>query len=549
MRRPVRSGRADATRPSGPLPAERVARVLEEVAAASPETVPGHVARRVVRRIRREAGCSRADYRELWARPRAAFGPFDELPETLKDALRAAVSRETEERRFRVGPRLHRVARGSVFRLGGELARAGRRIRSRGGPGKKAGRAVYLCGRGICWLCEQAGRVWLDATRFTPLAEVSPLHALWKWAGVDPMRAAIDYVRGVPCDPTLGPVFRSPRRNVEAWMMVGLDLLPSDGDLYYVETNLNPGFMMDRSDIHPDRDPIVETVVDHARSRGLRRLVVFPSSITSITRKLEGIWRRQTRAAGIELEVRDDPRVRSPYRRGVHPDLDPGAEDTLYLNVRTLPHPVCTLLAEKGLFEDEIARHNRGAPADRRILAPRRIRSKADLPPASTRTRFPNVVVKDPLQDEARAIWLYRTSELEEEKLLPPHVAFEYVPPETEERTLNGVPGEYGFKYRVNLLITPDGPRVAEVVKVTAGAPVPRRLEEGPVPDLRPYVASSHVEGSDWFTASDEAYERVAPAAMRVGRLVHDFLGRLHGPGRPGGTRGSGAGSPEREAW
>jgi hypothetical protein len=510
-----------------------VVRVLTDVAAGSPREVSGHEARRVAVRLERETGCSREDYRALWERPETSFGPFEDLPEALQDALRAAVVREMEERRLAAGPRLRPGVPAPVFRVGSELSRVGRWIRSRGSGWRRIGRGVYLCGRGLCWLSERVRRAWLDVTRFSPLAEVPPLHALWAWAGVDPMRPAIRYVRGIPCDPAATPVYRDTRRNVEAWMMVGLDLLPSDGDLYYVEANVNPGFMMGRHKKYPEEDPLVAMMIDRARSRGQDRLVLFPSSVTCIGRKLETIWRRQARTAGIELEVRDDPRRRSPYRRPFDPVMCPEAEDTLYLNVRTLHHPLCVLLGEKGLFEDEVARHNRRAPSEERIPVPRRIRTPADVPPTSPDARFPNVIVKDPLLDEARAIWPYRVSSLDEDVLGPPNVAFEFVPPDLEELTQNGMSGEYGIKFRVNVVITPDGPRVVETVKATGGAPVPERLEEGPVGDLRPYVINSHVDGSEYFDASEEEHRRVAPAALRIGRLVHEALDRLHGPDGP----------------
>ena len=503
--------------------------VLADVAADHAANASAGDARRVVERLRRETGCTREDYRELWARPEASFGSFESLPGSLQEALRAAVVREMEERRLATGSSLRRGVPAPVFRIGSALSRAGRWIRSRGRAWRKMGRGVYLCGRGVCWLSERVRRAWLDATRFSPLAEVPPLHALWTWAGVDPMRPAIRYVRGIPCDPSASPVFRDTRRNVEAWTMVGLDLLPSDGDIYYVEANVNPGYMMGRHEKYPEEDPLVAMMVEHARRRGQDRLVLFPSSITCIGGELEAIWRRQARGAGLELEVRDDPRRRSPYRRPCDPVMDPAAEDTLYLNVRTLHHPLCVLLGEKGLFEEEIARHNRRVPSEERIPAPRRIRSPADLPPTSPEARFPNVIVKDPHLDEARAIWPHRVTDLDEVALRSPNVAFEFVPPDLEELTQNGVSGEYGIKFRVNLLITPDGPRVVETVKATGGAPVPERLEEGPVADLRPYVVNSHVEGSEYFDASDEEHRRAAPAASRIGSLIHEVLGRLHG--------------------
>jgi hypothetical protein len=220
--------------------------------------------------------------------------------------------------------------------------------------------------------------------------------------------------------------------------------------------------------------------------------------------------------------------------------MEPDAEGVLYLNVRTLPHPANVLLEEKGLFEAAIERHNARLPAEERIPVPRRILSASDVPPLDADGRFPNVVLKHALLNEARDIRLFRTEGLNEEMLRPPYVAFQFVPPETEERLEGGVRRQYPIKFRTFLLITPDGPLVTDSLKAVAGAPVPDRLEPGPVRDIRPYVLNSHA-GSDHFGTTPEEHERAAAAALRIGWLVHDFLRRKHGPDwRRGGDRRNG---------
>lgn len=522
---------AITARPGSRAGIERLppAQVLAELAEAFPSRVDGAGARHMVRWLRRRAGWTRQDYRRLWSRPEASFGPFGKLSAPVRKALADAVAEEMRERSFLTGDRLHRRVYGPAFRLGGELSLQGRRISARGRRWRRPGRWIYLCGRGLCRASEQAGRAWLELTRFVGSWPRSGFRALWKWAGVDPMWAGIHYVRDVPCDPRISPIYRDPARRVCSWMMVGFDLMPSGGNVCYIESNINPGFFSNRrQENHAEGDPLLEAMIEGARREGCDRIVLYPSSVAAPSLQLEAWWREQTSAAGLELELRDDPRVRSPYRRETRPIMALDAERTLFVNIRTLPHPVNVLLEEKGLFEAEIERHNADAPRSERIPVPRVIRSADDIPPPEAGGRFPNVVVKHALLNEARDVRMYRAKTLPPDLFDPPYVAYEFVPPELEELEENGVHGEYAVKYRLNTFITPDGPLCTYASKGVGAVPVPDTLADGPVTDPRPYVVNNHMGGRH-ASSTREEYERVAPTAMRLGWLAHDFLRRLHG--------------------
>jgi hypothetical protein len=532
---PTTIERHDAPRPPSPAgegpPAAATA--LAELAEAFPARLIGRDARRMRRELRRRTGWTRDEYRVLWEDPEASLGPFEDLPRDLRAALADAVAREMAERSFVPGSRLDDRVHGFVFHLGSEIAHRGRRLSSRGRRWRRAGRSLYLCGRTLCWASERVGRAWIAATRFVGPWETSGFHALWKWAGVDPTRPAIEYVRGLPCDPRITPVYRDPGRRVASWMMVGLDLLPSDGEAYFIEANINPGFYMGgRYRGRPEEDPILAAAIAGAGREGCERIVVFPSSVAALPRFVEEWWKNQVARAAVGLEIRDDPRVRSQYRRATDPVMAPGAERTLFVNIRTLPHPINVLLEEKGRFEEEIERHNARVSGGEWIPVPRRVRSSEELPPIEPGGRFPNLVVKHALLNEARDVRMYRISRLEPWMTRPPHVAFEFVPPELEERSENGVHGEYATRMRANLFITPDGPVIGNFWKGIAGAPVPDRLEEGEVANATPYMVNGHA-GARHLRPTEAECERMTPAALRIGWLVHDVLRRLHGPGWP----------------
>lgn len=521
---PVRDGKSRET----------AAAVLARLADAFPARVSGREARRMLVELRRRTGWAREDYRSVWSDPETSLGPFGRLPERLRQALADAVVREVEERSFMPGTRLYDRVHGPVFGLGSGIAHLGKRLSSRGARWRGAGRSLYLSGRGLCWASERAGRAWLAASRYAGPWETSGFHALWKWAGVDPMGPAIEYVRGLPCDPRVSPVYRDRERRVSAWMMVGLDLLPSEGGAHFIEANINPGFYMGRRPgEHPNGDPLLAAAIAGARRDGCERIIVFPSSVATLPRHIEDSWRIQATEAGLELEIRDDPRVRSRYdHRSTEQIMTTDAEGTLYVNIRTLPHPVNVLLEEKGRFEEEIERHNARVPATERLPVPRRVRSSEDLRPLEPGGRFPNLVVKHALLNEGRDVRMYRTSRLEPWMTRPPYVAFEFVRPDLERACENGRPGDYVTRTRANLFITPDGPVIGNFWKAIGGAPVPERLAEGEVVDPAPFVINSHT-GSRHFRPSAADCERMTPPALRIGWLVHDFLRRLHGPDWP----------------
>ena len=127
------------------------------------------------------------------------------------------------------------------------------------------------------------------------------------------MHAGVEYVRSVPCDPRLSPVYRDPVRKVCSWMMVGFDLLPSDGDFYYIEANIIPGFFSHRrEESMPDGDPLLQAMIEGARREGCQRIVIYPSSVGGPSSRLEAVVAR----AGLGVRPRSS---RSATTRGRDP--------------------------------------------------------------------------------------------------------------------------------------------------------------------------------------------------------------------------------------
>lgn len=507
--------------------ADRIRLTLSELAASGPARVSGASARRRVRRFRRDTACTAEEYRTLWTEPTRWLGPFTGLPRPLRRALSDAADLELRGRSLTLSDRLHRSVHGPAFRLGSELARVGRRHRHTRGWRQSAWRSVHFAGRFVMAACRSAGRAWVETSRRLPFGRTSVFHALWRWAGVDPGRVAVQYLEGVPYDPTVSPVHRRAAGHVESCALIGVDLLPSRGRVFYVEANFNPGMGVDRLHAYGGEDPVGGRLTRYARERGFGRIVYYPSSMWYFEREMEEAWRRQAEALGLELEIRDDPLKRSPWRRPWEPRMDLDASGTLYVNSRQLASPLCYVIREKGLLEIEIERHNAGASDPETVPIPRRIQRDEDLPPLDPAARVPNLIVKDPLRDRGTGITLYKVDKIPDGVESPPHLMFEYVPPDRQNVSEKGEAGEFGLGFRCYVLLTPDGP-VYLGTKVNVGdVSVPAELPMGRVEDIRPFVINGVVAATA-RAATEHEDETLEPVALRVGRVIHAFLRRKH---------------------
>lgn len=509
-------------------PDDSVRTRLLELADRHPPRVRGPLASRIVRTVRQAAG-SPERYRDLWARPEAEFGPFGQLPATLRAALGDAVYREAQELTLTTDRRLHEAVYGPLFRLGGELARVSKRVRQHGGWRWHVGRALSGASRLLTSGCQATGRAWLAAMRFAPFTRTSWLHALWRWAGVDPMVVGAAYVDGIPADPRVSPVHGPTSGSAESCTLVGVDFLTSGGQPVLLEANFNLGISGNRVPAYPAGDPICAGVARYARDRGLRRIVHYPTSLWFYDETLRQAWRRQMAAHDIAYEVRDDPVQRSPFRREWEPLMDFEEGGTLYLNSREVPSPLYTLLWQKGLLETEIERDDVRGGATPRVRVPRRIRSEADLARLDSDSRFPNLIVKHSRQDRATGHALWRAPPVPDGVRSPHHIMWEYVRPDRVTRTRDGSPLEYAYIYRTYLLITAEGPRFVGARKVVSKVPIPPALPRGPVADIRPFVVNTVLAASA-EEPSDAEMRVMEAATLYVGRVIDAFLRRKHRP-------------------
>ncbi len=101
------------------------------------------------------------------------------------------------------------------------------------------------------------------------------------------------------------------------------------------------------------------------------------------------------------------------------------------------------------------------------------------------------------------------------------------MPPDLLVQEEDGRQTEHAMKYRAHLPVTAEGPVFLDALKGYSTAPVPRELPDGPVEDLHPYVVNGHL-GAIHLPATPEEEDLLAPAVLRIGQAIHDFLRRKH---------------------
>ena len=371
-------------------------------------------------------------------------------------------------------------------------------------------------------------RSWIGATRYTMLSRTSFIRALWDYADVDSTELIYQYVSGIPIDPSYGPVFISKSKRVASCALSGLDFLPSEGGLHFVESNFNAGFRDSRLDVFPEGDPVCIHLIDYAAACGYSRIVFSPFSRKAFfPQALEEAWREIAASHGISFEISEEPAFTAPHREFSEPLIDLDAEGTLYVSGRSWDSPLRSLIRQKGRLDQEIERYSSRFPDRVQVGVPKRVYGAHELTSYDCSSRFPNLIVKNALQDEATGISLYKTDRLPETANTWPNLAYQYVQPDCVTRSDGKQEDAYVVVYRAYLLITPDGPVYLGGRKDISSSAVPATLPTGKVDDISPYIVNLHLGVTPTQLEPSED-EKVKETVLQVGAVVDDYLNRKH---------------------
>jgi len=496
-----------------------------------PARISGREAKRRIATLLKKARCTVEELRDFWSAPEENLGPFGELPEEFQAALADAAFLYHQEGNFRSSDRLHWWSRSPVFHLGCRLRHRGVRWSSPRATGKlkgAVGKRLYLWGRRLTMVHDRVVRTWVEATRYTVLSRTSFIRAQWAYADVDSAELIYRHVSDIPIDPSYGPVFISKRKRVASCALSGLDLLLSAGGVHFVESNFNAGFRSSRLQVFPEGDPVAINLVDYAATRGYSRIVFFPYSRKAFfPQDLEIAWRDIAARQGISFEIREEPAFTSPHREFSEPTIDLEAAGTLYVSARSWDCPLRSLVRQKGRLDQEVERYSSRFPERVQVKVPQRVYDESDLVDYDHTSRFPNVIVKNALKDQATGITLYKTDRLPENANAWPNLAYQYVPPDCLTRHEGQREIEYVVIHRAYILIAPDGPAYLGSRKDVSSTSVPSTLPSGKVDDISPYVVNLNLEAIPTRPEPSED-EKIRGAVLQIGAVVDDYLNRKH---------------------
>jgi hypothetical protein len=470
--------------------------------------VRGSIIARKIKALLRECECTPDEIKGLLQNPGLTLGPFDRLPEMLRESLAASAEFHIRERNLLSHGVARSLAYGPLLRVGGYLVHKSWKLKDNrlgwlqahllqaGGKVQRAGRTL--------------ARVFIRLFRYTRFYRAPFLLMLWEYVKFDPGALIQDYINNIPVDRRLSPVFKDPGRRISSCGFVGIDFLRARGKLYFLEGNFNAGHNIGRHLISPEG--------------GYTKIVFFPNNHSGVFEKnLEDAWRQIALKKGIHLEIVDYPAVGSPWHRSRRMFMDLNSPGTLFVNGRYLVGPLSRLIAEKGLLDKEIRRFNALVPSDARIPIPKEIADQEDVPSLDDEGLFPNIIIKNARLDKTMGIHLYRSKHLPAGANSRPNIAYEYVIPDLMVKEDRGTIKKYVYNFRTYLLVTPDGPVYLGVKKGISSAAIPKSLPIGMVGDKSPYITNRYA-GSYHAPHSEAEDQLCKSATLSVGMVINRFI-------------------------
>ncbi|MBN2318334.1 MAG: hypothetical protein JXR49_04620 [Acidobacteria bacterium] len=510
----------NSTHPSGRNLKQFVFELLENDGARE---VNGLTARKHIIRLTQKLQCTGSDLRENWQSLDQTFKNFTDLPQKIQDALSAAADFYMREHHFLSSGMLRFLAHGLLAGPGALIVHWGWVFHKNAGP--RLGRPLIVTGRKLIKIGYFSARVYRKLIRYTPFYRAPILNFLWHYTKADPWNLISNSILNIPLAPHVHPVYKKAAGPGLVAALLGIDLLPSRGKLYFIEGNFNAGHNVKRHELSPAGDTVCVHLLNWAKISGYKAIHFYPGNFFEefFPRDLEMLWRKMAAKNGMEIRIIDDPYIGSPWPRpvGLQRALD---RCQLLINGRYIHSPISELISVKGLLEREIRRQN-DASVGNPVLLPKEIHSERDLPDPGRNPFLPNLIIKNIDLDMGEGISLYKTRELPDRAHLQKHQCYEFVPPDFCEKAVDGVMKRFVCLFRAYLLITADGFFYMGARKDISPVPLPDSLPFGQVPDKSMFITNVNLGAYSvpHTGLEDEACRRAVEA---IGSVICRFIGR-----------------------
>lgn len=372
-----------------------------------PSPVKGRVAKKeLARLVEKHRLDSSALIQGVLAMPEI-LGPFENLDEPVKAQFIAFAAQDLAEKAFQSEPMVRVVARGPIYRLCVRTIKAGWNIRKKS---MFVSRVLIFAGRKGMRLLEWCAKRLLDLAFRIGIYQAPVLNMLFRDCQLDPKILIDEYIQQIPASPSTSPVFKATGSQSRACALIGIDFLPSEGKLYFIESNFNPGHYIARHLCSPGGDPLFRHLMGYAKNEGLDQMLFYPTGFQRyFNTQVEVAWQEMAQAESFRIGIVDDAFLGSPQDRMISSDLDYSDERTLYVISRYFDNPLANFVVRKGVMEKNIANYNARVEPEDRILIPGDIDLEELLAESAGKDdRFPNIIVKNKYIDQARGIHLLK---------------------------------------------------------------------------------------------------------------------------------------------
>jgi hypothetical protein len=388
------------------------------------------------------------------------------------------------------------------------------------------GQVTRLFGRKLYKFGIRVHQKYIELYAFTRYFEAPIIYYSWKYIKYNPTNIIQNYINQIPIDQRLGPVYKCSQVKITCCAFIGLDFLPSNGNLYFLESNFNPGHSIERHYAFENGDTVCHHLCAYAKSLDLEKIVFYPYSRGCFPINLEKEWKQIAKYYNVEIEIIDAPSEGSPAKRKSNFIIKYNSNNIIYINGRWVNCPVGRLIYLKGLLDKEIEIYNKGANNHIKINIPKRIYCDNDMPKIEKSNGLPNIILKNIHMDRTEGIRLFRADKLPQFNKYH-NIAYEYLKRDLIIKNVNGRYEKYAYDYRTYLLLTPFGPIYAGAKKIVNTIPVPSKIKNGNIKYISPFVFNTIGTAKNEQPSQQEDI-KCKHVTLNLGNVIHNFLREKH---------------------
>lgn len=453
------------------------------------------------------------------------LGNWDQLKEDYRRVLSEYALHHYQEMALNSCHAVRWIAKGEIYKIAARTIGIGWRVRK---YGLFSSRVLIFAGRKTILLCRKLASGLLGMMKRMNFCKTPALDQVFSICKID-TNIIENYIEQIPATPDTSIVFNIPGRDSFACALIGLDLLPSGGKLYFIEANMSPGHYVARHRCFPEGDTLCWHLIRYAQQMKFGRICFCPTARQKhFDGKLETYWQRIAESNNILLEIIDDAYLGSPYKRRSNDQIKYDQPGCLYVNAYYQDTAFCNMISRKGHLEGLINRHNAKCGQEKRIPVPILYDKREPNRIKQGDGKYPNVIIKNKNIDQAKGIRLYKTEILPEVSDDGECIISEYVAPDTIRKEIDGGVQEFVYLYRTYLIISPAGAVYAGARKDISGTPLPERCEKGEISNIAPYITNLTTAGDYCVSHSMGEDRQCEKATMDIGNLIYDWFARKY---------------------